>query len=60
MTFHYYIIGRRLIIHAHGDEYLGGLQLRSSYGRPATAKYNQWPLNTEEIQNSRKTSQHSL
>ena len=39
MTFHYYVINRRLIIHVHGNEYLrggGGLQLRSSYGRAAT------------------------
>ena len=36
MTFHYYVISRRLLIHAHGNEYLGGMQLRSSYGRAAT------------------------
>ena len=30
MTFHYYVISRRLIIHAHGNECLGGLQLCSS------------------------------
>ena len=39
MTFHYYVISRRLIIHAHANEYLGGLQLRSSYGRAATASH---------------------
>ena len=35
-AFHYDVISRRLIIHAHGNEYLGGLQLRSSYERAAT------------------------
>ena len=35
-VFHYDVISRRLIIHAHGNEYLRGLQLRSSHGRAAT------------------------
>ena len=36
-AFHYGVISRRLIIHAHGNEYLWELQLRSSYGRAAPA-----------------------